>query len=121
MMARTSADDWNRNLATIIQWSPYSSETDLLQQVGFNLLSSVIFVSLYILLSSTLLTSSTFDRATCDIIINSATICDLSIQFFLMQFNGMKEHGTRVVIYNLWEDDEEQLELDFDADPHVSS
>ncbi|EXB40341.1 hypothetical protein L484_017483 [Morus notabilis] len=64
-LTRTSADDWYRNLATIIRWSPYSSEEHLLQQ-----------------------------------------------------FNCMKEHGTRVVIYNLWEDEEEQLELDFDADPH---
>lgn len=31
----------------------------------------------------------------------------------------MKDHGTRVIIYNLWEDDQGQLELDFDADPHV--
>lgn len=32
----------------------------------------------------------------------------------------MLEHGTRIIIYNLWEDDEGQLELDFDTDPHVS-
>ncbi|GMN49311.1 hypothetical protein TIFTF001_018468 [Ficus carica] len=64
-LTRTSVDDWNRNLATIIQWSPYLSEEDLLQQ-----------------------------------------------------FNSMKEYGTRIVIYNLWEDDEEQLELDFDVDSH---
>lgn len=31
----------------------------------------------------------------------------------------MKDHGTRVIIYNLWEDDQGQLELDFDEDPHV--
>ncbi|VFQ92863.1 unnamed protein product [Cuscuta campestris] len=36
----------------------------------------------------------------------------------LKQFNQMKEQGTRVVIYNLWEDDQGLLELDFDADPH---
>ncbi|CAH9119539.1 unnamed protein product [Cuscuta epithymum] len=36
----------------------------------------------------------------------------------LKQFNQMKDHGTRVVIYNLWEDDQGLLELDFDADPH---
>lgn len=32
----------------------------------------------------------------------------------------MKDQGTRVVIYNLWEDDQGKLELDFDADQHVS-
>ncbi|XP_039133369.1 protein MICRORCHIDIA 7-like [Dioscorea cayenensis subsp. rotundata] len=57
--------DWNTNLNTIIDWSPYSSEADLLQQ-----------------------------------------------------FSKMKDHGTRVVIYNLWEDDQGKLELDFDADQH---
>ncbi|XWS63501.1 hypothetical protein CRYUN_Cryun06bG0103500 [Craigia yunnanensis] len=31
-MTRSFEDDWNRNLETIIQWSPYTSETDLLQQ-----------------------------------------------------------------------------------------
>lgn len=31
----------------------------------------------------------------------------------------MKDQGTRVIIYNLWEDDQGQLELDFDVDPHV--
>lgn len=31
----------------------------------------------------------------------------------------MEDHGTRVIIYNLWEDDQGLLELDFDADPYV--
>lgn len=62
---RTSLDDWNKNVETIVQWSPFSDEADLLRQ-----------------------------------------------------FNLVKDHGTRVIIYNLWEDDQGQLELDFDADPH---
>ncbi|GJS73050.1 microrchidia 7-like protein [Tanacetum coccineum] len=33
-------------------------------------------------------------------------------------FDHMKDHGTRVIIYNLWEDDQGQLELDFDTDKH---
>lgn len=64
-MMRASPDDWTRNLATIVQWSPYSSEEELLQQ-----------------------------------------------------FKLFRGHGTRIVIYNLWEDDEGQLELDFDTDSH---
>lgn len=32
----------------------------------------------------------------------------------------MKGQGTRIVVYNLWEDDQGLLELDFDADPHVT-
>ncbi|THU55664.1 hypothetical protein C4D60_Mb11t08950 [Musa balbisiana] len=64
-MLRSSLADWNTNLETIIQWSPYSSEADLLQQ-----------------------------------------------------FSSVKDQGTRIVIYNLWEDDQGELELDFDADEH---
>ncbi|KAG5155541.1 hypothetical protein JHK82_013510 [Glycine max] len=62
---RTSLDDWDKNVETIVQWSPFSNEADLLRQ-----------------------------------------------------FNLVKDHGTRVIIYNLWEDDQGQLELDFDEDPH---
>ncbi|TVU13505.1 hypothetical protein EJB05_40564 [Eragrostis curvula] len=36
----------------------------------------------------------------------------------LEQFSSMKEQGTRVIIYNLWEDDQGELELDFDDDVH---
>lgn len=37
-----------------------------------------------------------------------------------MQFDSMTDQGTRIVIYNLWEDDEGELELDFVADEHAS-
>ncbi|GJY71045.1 hypothetical protein Tco_0474748 [Tanacetum coccineum] len=36
----------------------------------------------------------------------------------LKQFDHMGDQGTRIIIYNLWEDDQGQLELDFDADEH---
>ncbi|MCL7034563.1 hypothetical protein MKW94_010590 [Papaver nudicaule] len=52
-------------LETIVQWSPYESEADLLEQ-----------------------------------------------------FNYIKDQGTRIIIYNLWEDEEGALELDFDSDIH---
>lgn len=64
-LMRASASDWNINVETIVKWSPFSSETELLQQ-----------------------------------------------------FNKMKDQGTRIIIYNLWEDDQGLLELDFEADPH---
>ncbi|PKA64343.1 hypothetical protein AXF42_Ash009565 [Apostasia shenzhenica] len=64
-MPRSCLVDWNRNVETILQWSPYRSEAELLQQ-----------------------------------------------------FESMKDHGTRIIIYNLWEDDQGELELDFDADKH---
>ncbi|XP_047971255.1 protein MICRORCHIDIA 4-like isoform X2 [Salvia hispanica] len=62
---RSSAYDWDRNVETILQWSPFSNEADLLQQ-----------------------------------------------------FNLMQDQGTRVIIYNIWEDDDGLLELDFDTDLH---
>ncbi|KAF3591883.1 hypothetical protein DY000_02027273 [Brassica cretica] len=64
-IVRSSLSDWDKNVKTIIQWSPFSSEEDLLRQFGL-----------------------------------------------------MKDRGTRIIIYNLWEDDHGLLELDFDADPH---
>ncbi|OWM90608.1 hypothetical protein CDL15_Pgr014911 [Punica granatum] len=64
-LKRSTSTDWNKNVETIVQWSPFSSEADLLRQ-----------------------------------------------------FSMMEDHGTRVIIYNLWEDDQGLLELDFDADPH---
>ncbi|KAL5711616.1 hypothetical protein ACHQM5_013883 [Ranunculus cassubicifolius] len=60
---RSSLQDWNMNLESIVQWSPYSSQADLLQQ-----------------------------------------------------FNLMGPKGTRVIVYNLWEDDNGKMELDFDTD-----
>ncbi|CAN8299521.1 unnamed protein product [Cochlearia groenlandica] len=60
-----SRDEWFNNLDTIVKWSPYLSQQDLLDQ-----------------------------------------------------FCKLEEQGTRIVIYNLWEDDERKLELDFDTDPH---
>ncbi|GLT86740.1 hypothetical protein SLE2022_048590 [Rubroshorea leprosula] len=39
-------------------------------------------------------------------------------QDLLHQFDFIKDQGTCIVIYNLWEDDEGELELDFDTDKH---
>uniref|UniRef100_A0A0D9VFV1 Morc S5 domain-containing protein n=1 Tax=Leersia perrieri TaxID=77586 RepID=A0A0D9VFV1_9ORYZ len=62
-MVRTTSFDWQTSLATIVEWSPYSSEAELLQE-----------------------------------------------------FSSIKEQGTRIIIYNLWENEQGELELDFDAD-----
>lgn len=64
-MIRSSTADWDRNIETILQWSPFSSEAELSRQ-----------------------------------------------------FNNMKDQGTRIIIYNLWEDGQGLLELDFDSDKH---
>ncbi|CAA7039892.1 unnamed protein product [Microthlaspi erraticum] len=42
----------------------------------------------------------------------------LSQEELFDQFDSLDEQGTRILIYNLWEDDEGKLELDFDTDPH---
>ncbi|KAI3504537.1 hypothetical protein L1887_26089 [Cichorium endivia] len=60
---RSTPGDWETNMEAVVQWSPFSSEADLLKQ-----------------------------------------------------FDHMKDQGTRIIIYNLWEDDQGQLELDFDTD-----
>ncbi|KAL6326206.1 hypothetical protein AAG906_001601 [Vitis piasezkii] len=85
---RSYAADWNKNVETIVQWSPFSSEADLLQQA--------------ILHSSNLL-------------------CGMDMDAYMdtanpKNFNFLKENGMRIIIYNLWEDDSGQLELDFDTD-----
>lgn len=44
MMVRYSPDDWKRNLETILPWSPYASEEDLLQQVSLLIYYSLVIV-----------------------------------------------------------------------------
>ncbi|KAF3614593.1 hypothetical protein FXO38_35567 [Capsicum annuum] len=58
-----SRDDWSANLKTIVEWSPFATKMDLLQQ-----------------------------------------------------FDDIKSHGTRIVVYNLWLNDEGIYELNFDDD-----
>lgn len=37
------------------------------------------------------------------------------------QFNDIGYHGTKVIVFNLWYNDEGNMELDFDTDPEVST
>ncbi|KAL2620199.1 hypothetical protein R1flu_000404 [Riccia fluitans] len=64
-MVRSTLDDWHKNLSTILQWSPYSTEAEL-----------------------------------------------------LAQFADVGWHGTKVIVYNLWFNDDGILELDFDSDEY---
>ncbi|XP_047971089.1 protein MICRORCHIDIA 2-like [Salvia hispanica] len=59
----SSMDDWSSNLKTILEWSPFASKDDLMQQFG-----------------------------------------------------NLGSHGTKVIIYNLWMNDEGIYELNFDDD-----
>ncbi|XP_057830085.1 protein MICRORCHIDIA 2 isoform X1 [Cryptomeria japonica] len=63
MLVRYATDIWTKNLATVLQWSPYATETELMKQ-----------------------------------------------------FEDIGPHGTKVIIYNLWLNDDGILELDFDTD-----
>ncbi|KAH9307980.1 hypothetical protein KI387_035891, partial [Taxus chinensis] len=63
MLVRYARDTWTKNLAMILQWSPYATETELMKQ-----------------------------------------------------FEGIGPHGTKIIIYNLWLNDDGILELDFDTD-----
>lgn len=63
MLVRTKKDDWLNNLATVLQWSPFNTESDLLKQ-----------------------------------------------------FDDIGDHGTKIIIYNLWMNDDGELELDFETD-----
>ncbi|XP_020539059.1 protein MICRORCHIDIA 7 [Jatropha curcas] len=42
----------------------------------------------------------------------------ISEEDLFKQFEFLEDQGTRIIIYNLWEDDEGNLELDFDTNPH---
>ncbi|XP_061999825.1 protein MICRORCHIDIA 2-like isoform X1 [Rosa rugosa] len=59
----SSQDDWSSNLKTILEWSPFGSKEDLLQQ-----------------------------------------------------FEDIGAHGTKIIVYNLWLNDEGVYELSFDDD-----
>lgn len=54
----------------------------------------------------------------------SSLICDLSsfhIYFFnLFQFDNIGSHGTKIIIFNLWMNDEGIYELCFDDDDEVN-
>jgi len=63
MLVRSIESTWTKNLATILQWSPYASETELMKQ-----------------------------------------------------FDDIGPHGTKIIVYNLWLNDDGILELDFDID-----
>ncbi|KAL5699776.1 ATPase morc2 [Ranunculus cassubicifolius] len=59
----SSQEDWSNNLGIILEWSPFSSESELMQQ-----------------------------------------------------FKDIGPHGTKIIVYNLWLNDDGLLELDFDCD-----
>eukprot|EP00250_Pteridium_aquilinum_P010246 c19241_g1_i2 orf=507-2678(-) len=63
MLLRSTKEDWLKNFSTVLQWSPYATEAELLKQ-----------------------------------------------------FDDLGPHGTKLIVYNLWMNDDGDLELDFDTD-----
>lgn len=41
--------------------------------------------------------------------------------YILVQFDDIGSRGTKVIIYNLWLNDDGIVELDFDTDPEVET
>ncbi|KAI3512901.1 hypothetical protein L1887_20223 [Cichorium endivia] len=64
VQSKSNDNNSNLNLSMMLQWSPYSTEEELLKQ-----------------------------------------------------FEDIGSHGTKVIIYNLWLDEDRNLELDFESDP----
>lgn len=52
-------------------------------------------------------------------LIYTITVCLDSLYSSLLQFDNMGSHGTKVIVYNLWLNDEGITELNFDTDPKV--
>lgn len=42
------------------------------------------------------------------------------LMLMLVQFDGIGDHGTKIIVYNLWHNDDGNMELDFSSDPKVS-
>ncbi|EMS49451.1 hypothetical protein TRIUR3_04353 [Triticum urartu] len=83
-----SQGDWDSSLKIILDWSPFSSMEELLQQVQRH-----------------------------DMILKKPPSSP-SKQIHVRQgwFKDIESHGTKVVIYDLWMNDDGLLELDFDDD-----
>ncbi len=155
-------DDWLGNLATLMRWSPYASEVELLKQVSkMGGSASSTFLSLLLESFSTdfwigvfpLVSSSAIfcleksHQRTGEILgfnsllfsccfyfsillmlfyLRLAVKAIYSNVFFMLgvlyffQFNDIGWHGTKVIVFNLWLNDDGILELDFDSDEHVT-
>ncbi|KAI7725957.1 hypothetical protein M8C21_000920 [Ambrosia artemisiifolia] len=74
----------NVNMSMLLQWSPYSTEEELLKQVSLVLL----------------FLGSSVEEARCAGL-----------------FENVGSHGTKIIVYNLWLDEDRCMELDFDSDP----
>ncbi|KAF8390454.1 hypothetical protein HHK36_024980 [Tetracentron sinense] len=100
-LLRYGQEHFMSNLSRLLQWSPYTTEAELLKQVNFVNLSqfSLMMLDVKCFESSPILSSS----------FNSHFEFD-------EQFDDIGQHGTKVIIYNLWFNDDGDTELDFVSD-----
>ncbi|EOY02468.1 Histidine kinase-, DNA gyrase B-, and HSP90-like ATPase family protein [Theobroma cacao] len=105
------------NLSTLLMWSPYSTEEELLNQIagfrgdgGCAVESLVMKVILYWHCRQRSIGSLLLP---CGILIKDVVYLRLEGS----QFDDVGHHGTKIVIYNLWLNNDGDMELDFDSDP----
>ncbi|CAH8391097.1 unnamed protein product [Eruca vesicaria subsp. sativa] len=79
-------DRFISNLSILLEWSPFSTEAELLQQARPN-----FFLKF-----------------------SACNPCCLQSLYLL--FDDLGSHGTKVIIYNMWLNSDAKLELDFDSD-----
>ncbi|KAJ6414761.1 hypothetical protein OIU84_003722 [Salix udensis] len=94
---RSSSNDWDMNLKTILQWSPFC-------KVSKNFYSS--FLELHSFHSQLIQRPSMIYKD------------HFAVTVIVVLFNYLKDQGTRIIIYNLWEEEDGHLELDFSSDAH---
>lgn len=92
---------------TTMQFERSFSITSIIESIFYQLLSKASFINTSILHIKYM------------ILIYTYSLFWLTRYSSLMQFQNMGSYGTKVVVYNLWFNDEGITELDFDTDPEV--
>lgn len=125
------------NLALLLQWSPFSTEAELLKQVRMNLWNcfpsfpviffskhrsihlrhweNIIYFTIFVILLWCCLDPDIFFET----ILHLSIFLILSCPNSSVQFDDIGRHGTKIIVYSLWHNDEGKLELDFKTDPEV--
>ncbi|WZZ58043.1 hypothetical protein YC2023_058150 [Brassica napus] len=88
------------SLSILLEWSPFSTEAELLQQAIFEISTH----SLKIWMNGAELSGVSY--------LMGILVCG---QVRFLRFDDIGSHGTKVIIYNLWLNSDAKLELDFDS------
>ncbi|KAG2606121.1 hypothetical protein PVAP13_4NG147600 [Panicum virgatum] len=87
---------FSSNLSTLLRWSPFSTEGELLNQI--------------IVASHSQMQCYSF-------------LIDILLSVITNEFSDMEGHGTKIIVFNLWLNDTLEMELDFmiDEQMHVAN